>query len=418
MKPSIIFYKQLKSLNNLDIQLKYLDVDVVPILKNIFSEKQKTSNIKINKINKKTFFWQIYRILLTLNFLYRKIIYSEQVFLYNSRDLINGSVLSFCVNKKLNYSVFERASGNRKFVLFKRSPQDNTEWWEKIKSFECANSMRESKDFYISNKSQGYDPIARKNWRVFFDNESELKKLNFVDKRFLVFFTSSTFEHSVIETPDKRIGFMDQFRAVSCLIEEAHNLGMTLIIRRHPNSALVNREDNEHADWVSLLSDEIIYFGPHSRVDSYELASRAKCSFVFKSSIGFDLLCHGLPVFALGPAKWAFHHKFQCFDRIQLQETLGRVDQENIMSKIARERIEVINRYACFYANYGVEYKNFIFVERWGCKMTQGPVIYKSIFYRQFFYLLHPVLLIKKCSSKIFLNLNSFKDKFLAWIVI
>ncbi len=411
-KKSVTFCKQIKSHNNLDFQLIYYGVNIVPILKNIFSEKQKTANFKIYKMSRKAIFWQVYRIVLTINFLYYKNITSEKLFLYNGRDLINGSVLSFSVNKKQNYSVFERASGNRKYVLFKRSPQDNTEWWEKIMSFECTNLMSDSKDSYIINKAKGYDPVAKKDWRIFFDTESNLENLNFGKKKYIVYFSSSTFEHSVIETPDQKIGFKNQFEAVSILIQEAQSLGMTLVIRRHPNSATKDGVDNERLDWESILTNEIIYFGPESRVNSYELASKAYCSFVFKSSIGFDLICNGLPVFALGPAKWAFHSKFQCFDRNRLHQTLERVAQGEILSEIVSERIEVINRYACYYANYGDEYKNFVFVERWGCRMTQGPIVYKFFMYRQLFYLSHPFLLIRKLVLSLNFRFNSLKNKF------
>ncbi len=393
---SIVLWKNIIKNDLLDYELTYYDVDIIPILRNVFSELQKTGNVKINNISKGKIFLEVFRIIHVIEFLAHKNIISEDLVLYNGRDLVNASILCFAVSKKQNYTILERGSSNKKYTFFKSTPQDNTEWWEKIRNFQCTSLMEKSRDNYIRDKSKGYDPVQRKDWREYFNTGVDLNRITFNSKKNIVFFSSSTFEHSVINSPDKEIGFKNQFSAVSALIDEVQSLGMTLIIRRHPNSMTTKGEDNEHTDWVKLLNSKIIYFSPNSGIDSYELASKASCNFVFKSSIGFDLLCKGLPTFALGTAKWSFDKKFQCFDRNHLREILIKVSQGEILSDIANERVQVINQYACFYSNHGIEYKNFVFVERWGCKMTQGPIIYKSMLYRPFYYLSNPKNLITK----------------------
>ena len=396
---SVFLWRDVIKNDSLEYKLRYYDVDIIPILRNTFSELQKTSNVKINKIGKRKILWEIFRIILIIEFLARKNIISENLVLYNGRDLVNASILSFALSKKQNYTILERGSSNKKYAVFRSTPQDNTEWWKNIRNFQCTSLMEKSRDSYLRDKSNGYDPVQRKDWRKHFNSKVDLNRITFNSKKCIVFFSSSTFEHSVTNSPDKEIGFKNQFSAVSALIDEVQSLGMTLVIRRHPNSMTTKGIDNEHTDWVKLLNSEIIYFGPNSGVNSYELASKASCSFVFKSSIGFDLLCKGLPAFALGPAKWSFDKKFQCFDRNYLHEILIKVEQGKIMDYIADDRVQIINRYACFYSNHGIEYKNFVFVERWGCKMTQGPIIYKSLLYRPFYYLLNPKNLLTKLLS-------------------
>lgn len=316
------------------LSLKPFDeVSADQICKAYWAAKSGAQHFKPNDISNSDLFYAVsicllYRRMLESKFgitLKHKMIESTS-YLWNGREPEEASLLSFLIRSELRYKVFERGSKRDTYELWNSSPHFYGDWWQKLdKNWKRLQELCYPKqDYeealsYAASKSGGYDPRFEKNW---LSKMGERKEFHH-DTPYITFFTSSTKEYAPSLEMQPRSPLGDQFDAVATLVEIVDELGIDLVIKRHPNSISKNGVDIERYLWEGFgRSKRVTLIQPSDEFDSYRIADNALCSFVWISSIGFDLIHRGLNTRAIGPAYWAYKDSFRAYTREEIIESL------------------------------------------------------------------------------------------------
>jgi hypothetical protein len=301
----------------------------------------------------------------------------EELIVFNGREPIEASCLLLASNTGISTRVSERASTSDKYCIYRKSPHTNSEWWDKIQKFEESTKFggvvvsEELREIYKKEKSSGFDPYQKIKWREYMD-PSERFDLPSTD--YVVFYSVSTGEVSPFPDFETKLGFQDQFSALRALIEEAKKLNLVVVIRRHPNSLGQDGLDRELTMWEEFQNlSNVKYFGPTQKVDSYLLARGARCCFTWRSTIGFDTLCLGIPSYSLGPSKWALDDSVRAWDSESLVQALGSP---------VLPAPELVNLYAAYMSHFGEKLTYFREIERWGYTSNSGYRVSNFLFQR------------------------------------
>lgn len=301
----------------------------------------------------------------------------EEMVVFNGREPIEASCLLIAKKMNLKTRISERASSSDKYCIYTQSPHTNSEWWDKIWKFD--NSMKSGAIVYSKRKSvaykvqksKGFDPYQGIKWRRFMDSDQQL---DLPSSKYVVFYSVSTGEVSPFLDLDTKAGFPDQFTALEELIEVARSLSLMVVIRRHPNSLGEDGVDRESNIWAKFIDlPNVKYFGPTERVDSYILAKSAYCCFTWRSTIGFDTLCLGIPTYSLGPSKWALDESLRTWDRAHLTLALKSPKLPSV---------ELVNLYADYMSHFGEQLTIFQEIERWGYVSSSGKRVFNFLFQR------------------------------------
>lgn len=301
----------------------------------------------------------------------------EEVVVFNGREPIEACCLLIAKNLSVPTRISERASSSDRFCMYSQSPHTNSEWWDKIWEFDSSVKSgaivlsEQKRENYKIEKSAGFDPFQKIKWREFMD---PTERLILPSTKYVVFYSVSTGETSPFPEFDTKLGFSDQFIALEVLIEIARSLNLIVVIRRHPNSLGRDGVDREFNLWDKFQNlPGVEYFGPTERIDSYVLATGAFCCFTWRSTIGFDTLCLGIPTYSLGPSKWALDQTLRAWDREQLAHALESPTLPNP---------ELVNLYAGYMSHFGEKLTFFREIERWGCTTKSGTRISNFLFQR------------------------------------
>jgi hypothetical protein len=372
-KPNI--FERIGTLRETVVKIKELrnsekDSDLRRILKCHFASYFGTSEVCIQEISTIRMFLTTYRALSLMKacsrFLGQFNNSIESNYLFNGREIVESCIISEIRKRKLRILLYERASRSDKYEVYKTSPHNNEEWWKKISENKLANFenfYNKSSEIrnYIESKKNGLDPFTSIKWRDFLDGSST--QLTDMPTKFIVFFSVSTSEFSPFPEYNSRTGFHTQFEALRQLKSVAQDTGISLVVRRHPNSIGHDGVDREVELWEEFISDKsVIYFPPSSRADSYLIAERSIAVFTWRSTIGFDTLCRGIPSFALGPAKWALDDRVRAWNRKTIEYVLSNDYQFPDIS-------DLIQQYAEYMVSFGTTFHEFDYVERWGYKI-------------------------------------------------
>jgi len=336
------------------------------------AHKSGTSRVDIDDFNKFNLFIAVFKILL-LQKKIRSVLakfspFNSSVYVFNGREISDSPVLLEA--KRLGYAtrISERAASSDKFEIYLQSPHTNQEWWDKILIFErhikehkIEVNMAASTD-YTLNKMNGYDPFESRKWAHLMSNK--VTEVRSSGEEYVCYFSVSTGEYSPFPEFESLGGYKDQFTALQDLTEICENLGIKLVIRRHPNSLGMDGVDREKILWKPYLkSKNVEYYSPRSRLSSYELARSSKACFTWRSTIGFDTLAWNIPTFALGPAKWAIEEHVRAWDYDKLKSILRNPIS---YSQTPNQRREIVERYALYMTHFGNPLTVFSQVERWG----------------------------------------------------
>jgi hypothetical protein len=348
----------------------YRDSDLYRIMLCHYASRFGTPEMDLKDIPKLSLFSTIYRII-TLQASCSKFLSVNQeidcIYIFNGRELAEATIISEIRKRKYKIKIYERASNSNRYEIYDSSPHNNEEWWQKI----ARNSQTVSDSFnqesklaaerYIRLKMNGIDPFTAIKWKDYLD--SSVNDFPELPSRYVVFFSVSTSEFSPFPEYNSKAGFSNQFVALGELIEAAKLNDINVVVRRHPNSIGRDKIDREMDYWKPFLSDSsVVYFPPTSRVNSYDLAEKSLSTFTWRSTIGFDMLCRGIPSYALGPAKWALDDRLRAWDR----KSLDMVLQENY---VFPDVSDLIQKYSFYMANFGKSLEEFDFIERWGYKL-------------------------------------------------
>lgn len=301
----------------------------------------------------------------------------QEVVVFNGREPIEACCLLLAKNLNIPTRISERASTSDRYCIYAQSPHTNSEWWDKIGEFNRSVKSgaivlsEQKRETYKINKSSGFDPYQKIKWREFMDQS---ERIDLPSSRYVVFYSVSTGEKSPFPEFDTRLGFSDQFIALEALIEIADQLNLTVVIRRHPNSLGTDGVDRELNQWDKFQNlPGVVYIGPTERIDSYVLATGAYACFTWRSTIGFDTLCLGIPTYSLGPSKWAFAQSQRAWDKEQLAQALEAPTFPNL---------ELLNLYADYMSHFGEKLTFFREIERWGYISNSGVRVSNFLFQR------------------------------------
>ncbi len=256
-----------------------------------------------------------------------------KLYVFNGRDRVEASIVTVLKKHDFSITLFENGSLRGSFEKFNISPHASHDWWEKLKVHESKllaspiskNDLDVALNF-ANKKMRGFDPVRRKDWNKTLGKNSffEIPK-----EPYVLFFSSSTKEFSPFREFNTSSGFSSQLEAVTSLAQVCEQLKLKLIIRRHPNSTSYDGIDVEEKYWSKLAKlEHVDIVSPFDGINSYSLLPKAICVFVWISTIGFDSLCHGAKVRALGAASWAYKSEFRCESKSSIETVLTQSSNE------------------------------------------------------------------------------------------
>lgn len=307
----------------------------------------------------------------------------SRVVMFNGREPLEATSIVMADKFNLEVNIIEKGSDNSRYQKFDNSPHFHPDWWKLITESDSIysenNDFSEAGKRFVELKLQGVDPYFGDKWLRERDRK-EAARIP-INENSVLFFSSSTTEYSPISRFNYEAGFLDQFEAVSQLAEACIEAGLHLVIRRHPNSVGMDGKDRESDLWLKLISrfplSKITYVGPDVGFQTYANAKKARCVFVWKSSIGFETLALNVPTFALASAKWSWNRDFCCWSRNEINEALR---QEIKFGKYQIK--EIISKYANFMSDSGTKCINFTSAHKWGIVTLSNQRIYNGVFER------------------------------------
>jgi len=128
---------------------------------------------------------------------------------------------------------------------------------------------------------------------------------------FVVFFTTSERETTTCPTGIVGANVFDDYDQTLSLIELYKltvELNLLLIIRLHPNFKKNKKAKNELDYFLNLSKNwtNTKVISNNEPMDSYDLASKARANFVFRSSLAAELNSKGVNCYLLAPNGWSF----------------------------------------------------------------------------------------------------------------
>ena len=295
---------------------------------------------------------------------------------FNGREPLEAIWIRGFLDAKCKVEIYERASSDRKYELFMISPHFHPEWWEKIENFSKSQNELEPAQLnidqnYLHNRLLGYDSYLGQKWSQFYIGDYLSEK---VEGEYVVFFTTSTHEYSPIEEFNCTMGFQNQFTAVKVLKQVCGEIGVNLVIRRHPNSlSPLNGQDYEKPLWDAISDKTTKVFDPRDRVSSHLLAKKSKACFVWRSGIGIETIALGVPTFALGSAKWALDSGSRAWTEDAIRHAISAPTKRDIRHYW---------KYISYMARGGEDLTFFSTVNRVYAETSLGFRVYPRLFSR------------------------------------
>ena len=235
----------------------------------------------------------------------------DQIIFSNGRGPTDATLLAMARKVNTDWLALESGANSGKYFVYENSPHYAPDWWVAVGEFSKSRSLDEIKDnadTYWAKKLTGLDEISNRDWSKEFERGSLPLSL---PKRFVTYFCTSEHEVPVFDDfEEPRPEFRTQTEAVRALAVACSEMGLNLVIKRHPNSISKGGTDNEKLLWEwAENSKEILYLDPHSKFDTYALLKQSTAVLSYKSSTGIEAAALGIPSRSLGPAKWAFTDK-------------------------------------------------------------------------------------------------------------
>jgi hypothetical protein len=232
----------------------------------------------------------------------------DEIIFSNGRGPTDATILAMARKVDIAWLALESGANSGKYFVYKNSPHYAPDWWVAISEYSKSTSLDELKhnaETYWAKKLIGLDEISNRDWSQEFERGS--LPLN-LPKKFVSYFCTSEHEVPVFDDfEEPRPEFKTQLEAVRALATVCSKMGLTLVVKRHPNSISKRGVDNEKVLWEwAENSKEILYLDPYSKVDTYALLKQSTAVLSYKSSTGIEAAALGIPSRSLGPAKWAF----------------------------------------------------------------------------------------------------------------
>jgi len=274
----------------------------------------------------------------------------NKIVVFNGREPLEAAFIEVGRNHGIPVQIIERGADATRYEVYNKSPHLSEEWWEKISNFITENPQAKfdfldykARDYAIS-KSKGIDTWEDITWSKYLTPTSDTAE-RLPKKPYLVFFSSSTKEVSPFEDFHDATPLETQFMALDALIEVSKELGLAVVVRRHPNSMSKNKIDREASLWLRFTTiEDVWYFPPWDTINSYFLVDHAEHTFVWISTIGFDAQVRGKSAFALGAARWDFSSSRRAWNKKEIRTALLRNSKPDS---------EIVFAYSNYMTHYG-----------------------------------------------------------------
>ena len=241
-------------------------------------------------------YFQIFQYLMSLNLNYC----SNEIWIYNGRPFHERTVVEFAKKNDIKLKYFEiggEGFNQERWILHEESPHDRLKHQHSISAHCQTNPLNYP---LIESWFKNHQTSSSKAYSI----KTNFKISYKLSPRTFVFFSSSDDEVASI-SDSWQSSWGNQLNCVAELIKyfESHP-ELSLIIRVHPNQGNKSRQDKLR--WKSISSEasnvKIYYFD--SKVNSYDLLSKAIGVFTFGSTIGVEAAYLRKPAALLAPARW------------------------------------------------------------------------------------------------------------------
>jgi hypothetical protein len=301
------FSTQLKSID----ELRHIQFNQIPLGRMIFSAI--ASNLKSTAFELKDVSSQIDFFMSHAHECYSVISKEIEEFKPNliltTNDRLIGSAMSLAIAKqnRINRSLAYWGHSTDHIEDYAESLYSGNEWeskilehWKKTRNIEYNQAMAKAQND-LEQLRRGPNADSAK----YLSTQIKGTSVD-MDSGFCVFYAQSEHEHSghLITNPLER--FASQYEAFNALQKVCKELEMPLFLKFHPRRVdEVNVFDRKRLDWEKLkLNDIVQVIEEESSIDTYELISKAKCNFVWSSSVGLECISRGIAPVILGFPTW------------------------------------------------------------------------------------------------------------------
>ncbi len=243
---------------------------------------------------------------------------------HGGRDAYSAGAFVAFERQGIKVNLVESGGIQSRWSLFENSPHYAPDFWSRMALAPDEPLDEQQVKNWWEGRLAGSDHFASEEWGS--SRKKNLMPQNLPEK-FITFFTTSDFEIPVFEKFDFSPSvYKNQFEAFDNLWNVAQEIGIHIVIRRHPNSVDVNGVDRESSLWERIKKlAGVTYIGPHEKIDSILLAKSSSKVFTYRSSVGIEANWLGVPSYAMGAARWAWTDELRVWSNEELDEVL-RID--------------------------------------------------------------------------------------------
>jgi hypothetical protein len=308
-----------------DTKLKSIEIPIGTLVKSLIARNMGSSQftlsdcprLQVNEIAIKA----IYSYLQTIDAIENSSSNPDLGIAHGGRDAYSaGAFVAFDLHG-IKVNLVESGGIQSRWSLFENSPHYAPDFWSRMASAPDEPLDQQQIKVWWERRLAGSDHFAAEEWGS--SRKKDLMPQNLPEK-FITFFTTSDFEIPVF----RKFEFLpsvykNQFEAFDNLWNVAQELGIHIVIRRHPNSLDVNGVDREESLWEKYKElPGVIYIGPHEKIDSISLAKSSDKVFTYRSSVGIEANWLGVPSYAMGAARWAWTDELRVWSNEKLNKVL------------------------------------------------------------------------------------------------
>lgn len=265
----------------------------ISIISSIIS-KYRCTDINIDIHKKDIIAYATYSILFLnkfIEYITQKTEQKDIIFIYNGRHYNTHPESLYTESLSLEIYYYERINGGKKLIIQKPRIHDFISRSKTVKKFWIKSIDKSKSDIgHLFFKKQGENKFSKSN-----------DKGLLIEKPYIVYFPSSEDEYACL---DERIAlsatFKSQRKAIKWLIDWASDQEKyKLVVRLHPNQKNICKKDYQfwHND---IRGKNTILIPSHSKIDSYQLATKAEKVISFLSTMGVEATYMGIPSITIG----------------------------------------------------------------------------------------------------------------------
>ena len=284
----------------------------------------------------------------------------SKIVLINGRDAVGvGAQLAAYLNE-IDIVCLENSINNSKIPLYSEWTGNMHHWMVRQSAYKKCLSINEDSFTLDDSKKILKEKFGlnSRHWQISKHKSSyntfDLNKLK--QKQFIVFFTTTEKESTTCPQGVKNHNVFDTFdqtEALKNVYQAGSLLGLSLVIRIHPNFSENTYAKNEMNYFLNLSKNwkDTVVIANNDLANSYELSKKALANFTFRSSISAELSIQGINCYATAPTGWNY---------MSNEEIKYNVD--DILDVIINNKNSQINErnyYAlgCYYANFSSKFK-------------------------------------------------------------